>query len=53
MFGRGRVIAGTDCGLGKLPGSGKRDGQIAYKRLRALAEGAALATKRLRAPVGA
>ncbi len=52
MFGRERVIAGTDCGFGTFAGYGKLDGQIAYKKLRALAEGAALATKRLRAPVG-
>ncbi len=53
MFGRERVIAGTDCGFGTFAGYGKLDGQIAYKKLRALAEGASLATKRLRAPVGA
>ncbi len=41
MFGRARVIAGTDCGFGTFAGYGKLDGRIAYKKLQALAEGAA------------
>ena len=45
--GRERIIAGTDCGFGTFAGYGKLDGRIAYKKLEALAEGAALATKRL------
>jgi 5-methyltetrahydropteroyltriglutamate--homocysteine methyltransferase len=46
IVGRERVIAGSDCGFGTFAGYGKVDG-IAFKKLRALSEGAALATKRL------
>jgi 5-methyltetrahydropteroyltriglutamate--homocysteine methyltransferase len=42
MVGRERVIAATDCGLG-----GRVHPQIAWAKLEALAQGAALATKRL------
>jgi 5-methyltetrahydropteroyltriglutamate--homocysteine methyltransferase len=42
IVGRDRVIAATDCGLG-----GRIHAQIAWAKLEALAEGAALATKRL------
>jgi 5-methyltetrahydropteroyltriglutamate--homocysteine methyltransferase len=42
VVGRENVIAGTDCGLG-----GRLHPQIAWEKLRALAEGAALATKQL------
>jgi 5-methyltetrahydropteroyltriglutamate--homocysteine methyltransferase len=42
LVGRERVIASTDCGLG-----GRVHPQIAWAKLDALAEGAALATKRL------
>lgn len=42
VVGRENVIAGTDCGLG-----GRIHPQIAWAKLRALAEGAALATKQL------
>ena len=45
--GRERVIAGTDCGFGTFAGYGKVDGGIAFKKLRALVEGAELASKRL------
>jgi len=48
IVGRERVIAGTDCGFGTFAGYGKLDGAIAYKKLRALSEGAAIASKRLR-----
>ena len=47
IVGRERLIAGTDCGFGTFAGYGKLDGHIAYKKLGALAEGAALASKRL------
>ena len=40
--GRENVIAGTDCGLG-----GRVHAEIAWAKLRALAEGARLATKQL------
>jgi len=46
-FGRERIVAGTDCGFGTFAGYGKLDGRIAWKKLRALAEGAAIATRRL------
>jgi 5-methyltetrahydropteroyltriglutamate--homocysteine methyltransferase len=47
IVGRERVIAGTDCGFGSFAGYCRVDPAIAYKKLRALAEGAALATDRL------
>jgi 5-methyltetrahydropteroyltriglutamate--homocysteine methyltransferase len=47
IVGRERVIAGTDCGFGSFAGYSRVDPAIAYKKLRALAEGAALATDRL------
>jgi len=47
IVGRERVLAGTDCGFGTFAGFGKLDGEIAYKKLNALAEGAAIASKRL------
>jgi len=47
IVGRERVMAGTDCGLGTFAGYGKLDGEIAYKKLKALAEGAAIASQRL------
>lgn len=47
IVGRERVIAGTDCGFGTFAGIGKMDAGISFKKLRALVEGAALASKRL------
>ncbi len=47
IVGRERVIAGTDCGFGTFAGIGKMDEGITFKKLAALAEGAALASKRL------
>jgi 5-methyltetrahydropteroyltriglutamate--homocysteine methyltransferase len=47
IVGRERVLAGTDCGFGTFAGFGKLDGEIAYKKLKALAEGAAIASERL------
>jgi len=47
IVGRERVIAGSDCGFGTFAGYGKVDGAIAYKKLRALSDGAALASQRL------
>lgn len=47
MVGRERVIAGTDCGFGTFAGTGRVDPGIAYKKLGALVEGAALASERL------
>lgn len=47
IVGRERVIAGTDCGFGTFAGFGKVHPDIAYAKLESLAEGAALASKRL------
>jgi 5-methyltetrahydropteroyltriglutamate--homocysteine methyltransferase len=47
VVGRERVLAGTDCGFGTFAGYGKLDGEIAYKKLKALADGAAIASMRL------
>ena len=47
IVGRDRVIAGTDCGFGTFAGIGKMDADISYKKLTALVEGAALASRRL------
>ena len=47
IVGRERVIAGTDCGFGSFAGYSRVDPAIAYKKLRALADGAALATDTL------
>ena len=42
IVGADRVIAGSDCGFGTFAGFGAVDPQIAYAKLAALAEGAAL-----------
>jgi 5-methyltetrahydropteroyltriglutamate--homocysteine methyltransferase len=42
VVGRENVIAGTDCGLG-----GRVQPQLAWAKLRALSDGAALASERL------
>jgi 5-methyltetrahydropteroyltriglutamate--homocysteine methyltransferase len=47
VVGRERVIAGTDCGFGTFAGYGKIDPAIAFKKLAAMVEGAAIASKRL------
>ena len=47
IVGRERVIAGTDCGFGTFAGIGKMDAGISYKKLAALVEGAARASRRL------
>jgi 5-methyltetrahydropteroyltriglutamate--homocysteine methyltransferase len=47
LVGRERVIAGTDCGLATLAGSTMVDPAIAWAKLRALVEGAALASREL------
>ncbi len=47
IVGRNRVIAGTDCGFGTFAGAGTVHPPIAYAKLAALAEGAAMATQRL------
>ena len=47
IVGPERVIAGTDCGFGTFAGFGSVDPDIAYVKLAALAEGAAIASARL------
>ncbi len=47
IVGRERVLAGTDCGFGTFAGYGKIDPDVAFKKLRSLAEGAQIATARL------
>ena len=47
IVGRERVMAGSDCGFGTFAGYGKLDPDISFKKLRAMAEGAAIASKRL------
>jgi 5-methyltetrahydropteroyltriglutamate--homocysteine methyltransferase len=47
IVGRERVIAGTDCGFGTFAGLWRVDPTIAYKKLAALVEGAAVASRRL------
>ena len=47
VVGRERVIAGTDCGFGTFAGFGPVDPDVAYLKLRAMAEGAEIASQRL------
>lgn len=47
VVGRERVIAGTDCGFGTFAGFGPVDPDVCYLKLRALAEGARIASGRL------
>jgi 5-methyltetrahydropteroyltriglutamate--homocysteine methyltransferase len=46
IVGRDRVIAGSDCGFGTFAGFGAVDPEIAYAKLTALSEGAAVAGAR-------
>ena len=47
IVGRERVMAGSDCGFGTFAGYGKLDPDISFKKLRAMVEGAAIASNRL------
>jgi len=47
IVGKERVIAGTDCGFSTFAGFGAVDEDIVYAKLGAMAEGAAIASKRL------
>jgi 5-methyltetrahydropteroyltriglutamate--homocysteine methyltransferase len=47
VVGRERVVAGTDCGFGTFAGFGPVEPDIAYLKLRALVEGAQIASSRL------
>lgn len=44
IVGADRVIAGSDCGFGTFAGFGAVDPEIAYAKLKALSDGAALAS---------
>ena len=46
LVGRERVIAGVDCGFSIHVGSGGLDPDVVWAKLAALAEGAAIASKR-------
>jgi len=45
IFGAERIIAGSDCGFGTFAGFGAVAADIVWAKLRALAEGAALACR--------
>jgi 5-methyltetrahydropteroyltriglutamate--homocysteine methyltransferase len=47
LVGRERVLAGADCGFGTFAGFGPVDPDIAWAKLGALVEGAAIASDRL------
>lgn len=47
VVGRDRVMAGTDCGFGTFAGFGPVDPDVAYLKLKSLADGAAIASDRL------
>ncbi len=47
LIGRERVIAGTDCGFGTFAGFGAVHPSICWMKLKALADGAKLATQKL------
>jgi 5-methyltetrahydropteroyltriglutamate--homocysteine methyltransferase len=44
LVGHDRVIAGSDCGFGTFAGFGAVDPDIAFAKLKALSDGAALAS---------
>lgn len=47
LVGRDRILAGTDCGFGTFAGFGKVHPAICWAKLKALVEGAQLATQKL------
>jgi len=47
LVGRENVIAGTDCGFSTSAGTSRVDPKIAWAKLRAMTEGARLATQQL------
>jgi 5-methyltetrahydropteroyltriglutamate--homocysteine methyltransferase len=47
VVGRERIIASTDCGFGTFAGFSKVDAGIAWKKLKSLVDGAAIASRRL------
>jgi 5-methyltetrahydropteroyltriglutamate--homocysteine methyltransferase len=53
LLGRERIIAGTDCGFGTFAGFGAVHPLICWQKLKAMAEGARLATRKLWGKAGA
>jgi 5-methyltetrahydropteroyltriglutamate--homocysteine methyltransferase len=47
VVGRENVIAGTDCGFGTIAGVSRVDGEIAWAKLKSMAEGARIASSHL------
>ena len=47
IVGKERVIAGSDCGFSTFAGFGAVDEDIVYAKLKSMAEGAEIASKRL------
>ena len=47
IVGRERVVAGTDCGFATFAGFGVVDAEIVFAKLKALADGAAIASEEL------
>ena len=47
VLGRENVIAGVDCGFGTSAQTDQVDAEVAWAKLRALVEGAELATRAL------
>ena len=47
IVGRERVIAGSDCGFSTFAGFGPVDPDVAYMKFRSMAEGAAIASRKL------
>jgi 5-methyltetrahydropteroyltriglutamate--homocysteine methyltransferase len=47
VVGRENVMAGSDCGFGTVAGVSRVDGAIAWAKLKAMAEGARIASSRL------
>ncbi|MEO5597164.1 MAG: cobalamin-independent methionine synthase II family protein [Novosphingobium sp.] len=47
IVGADRVVASTDCGFGTFAGYGKIDPEVTWKKLRALSEGARIASARM------
>jgi 5-methyltetrahydropteroyltriglutamate--homocysteine methyltransferase len=47
VVGRENVIAGTDCGFATIAGTSRVDGEIAWAKLKSMAEGARLASQQL------
>ena len=48
IVGHDRVMAGSDCGFGTFAGFGAVDPEIAFAKLKSLAEGAALVNQRIK-----